>query len=57
MPGKSYKILGIDHDGSFAEYVALPEGVLWRTSPDIAPEYACLQEPLGTQWMQRWPRT
>jgi threonine 3-dehydrogenase len=44
---KNYKILGIDHDGSFAEYVALPEGVLWRTSPDIPPEYACLQEPLG----------
>ncbi len=44
---KNYKILGIDHDGSFAEYLALPEGVLWQTSPDLPPEYACLQEPLG----------
>jgi threonine 3-dehydrogenase len=44
---KNYKILGIDHDGSFAEYLALPEGVLWQTSADLPPEYACLQEPLG----------
>jgi threonine 3-dehydrogenase len=44
---KSYKILGIDRDGSYADYVALPEGLLWQTTPDIAPEYACLQEPLG----------
>lgn len=44
---KSYKILGIDRDGSYADYVALPEGLLWQTSPDIAPEFACLQEPLG----------
>jgi threonine 3-dehydrogenase len=44
---KSYKILGIDRDGSYADYVALPEGLLWQTSPDIPPEFACLQEPLG----------
>lgn len=44
---KNYKILGIDQDGSFAEYVSLPEAVLWQTSPDIPPEFACVQEPLG----------
>lgn len=44
---KSYQILGIDRDGSYAEYIALPEGVLWQTSPDIPPEFACVQEPLG----------
>lgn len=44
---KNYKILGIDRDGSYAQYLALPEGVLWRTSPDIPPELACVQEPLG----------
>lgn len=42
-----YRILGIDRDGSYAEYVALPEGLLWQTSPEIPPELACLQEPLG----------
>jgi threonine 3-dehydrogenase len=44
---KNYKILGIDRDGSFAQYVALPEGVLWHTAPEIPPEIACVQEPLG----------
>jgi threonine 3-dehydrogenase len=44
---KHYKILGIDRDGSYAQYVALPEGVLWHTAPDIPPELACVQEPLG----------
>lgn len=43
----NYKILGIDRDGSFAQFVALPEGVLWKTSPEIPPELACVQEPLG----------
>lgn len=44
---KQFKILGIDRDGSYAEYVALPEGVLWRNAPEIPPEFACIQEPLG----------
>jgi len=44
---KNYRILGIDEDGSCAEYVRLPERVLWKTSRDIPPEFACLQEPLG----------
>jgi threonine 3-dehydrogenase len=44
---KNYKILGIDRDGSFAQYVVLPEGVLWHTAPEIPPEIACVQEPLG----------
>ncbi|MEW6544267.1 MAG: L-threonine 3-dehydrogenase [Nitrospirota bacterium] len=44
---RNYQILGIDVDGSYAEYVALPERVLWKTSRDIPPELACVQEPLG----------
>jgi threonine 3-dehydrogenase len=44
---KDYRILGIDEDGSHAEYVRLPDRVLWKTSRDIPPELACLQEPLG----------
>jgi threonine 3-dehydrogenase len=44
---KNYRILGIDVDGSYAEYVVLPVRVLWKTSRDIPPELACLQEPLG----------
>ena len=44
---KNYRILGVDRDGSFAEYIALPETVLWKTLPSLPPELACLQEPLG----------
>src|SRR5207249_10442994 len=44
---KNCRILGIDLDGSYAEHVRLPERVLWKTSPEIPPELACLQEPLG----------
>jgi threonine 3-dehydrogenase len=44
---KDYRILGIDRDGSFAEYVSLPQSVLWKTSREIPPQFACLQEPLG----------
>jgi threonine 3-dehydrogenase len=44
---KSYRILGVDRDGSFAEYVALPENVLWKTDRAISPELASVQEPLG----------
>ncbi len=44
---KNYRILGIDVDGSYADYVLLPERVLWKTSRDIPPEIACVQEPLG----------
>ena len=44
---RNYRILGIDLDGSFAEYVALPENVLWHTASDISPQFASVQEPLG----------
>ena len=44
---KDYRILGVDVDGSYAEYVCLPESLLWKTSRDIPPELACVQEPLG----------
>ena len=41
-------ILGVDRDGCFAEFVALPERILWRTDRDrLPPEIATLQEPFG----------
>src|SRR3984957_18088708 len=45
---KNYSILGLDRDGSFADYVCLPEQVLWKTAPEIPPELACMQESLGS---------
>jgi threonine 3-dehydrogenase len=42
------RILGVDRDGAFAEYVAVPESVLWRNDrAKLPPEIATLQEPFG----------
>lgn len=44
---KDTKILGVDTQGTFAEYVAIPEQNAWVNAKDVAPEYLCIQEPLG----------
>jgi threonine 3-dehydrogenase len=44
---QNLKILGVDQHGCFADYIAVPEIVLWRNDPAIPPEAAAAQEPLG----------
>src|SRR5512141_2951934 len=41
------KIIGVDSDGAFAEYVTIPESNIWKIDPSIPPEYASLYDPLG----------
>lgn len=42
------KVIGVDCDGAFGEYVRIPESVVWVNDPKkIAPEIATLQEPFG----------
>jgi len=42
------RILGVDRDGCFADYVSIPEKVVWRNDRNkIPPEIATLQEPFG----------
>lgn len=42
------RILGVDRDGAFAEYVAIPDSVLWQNDrTKLPPEIATLQEPFG----------
>lgn len=42
------KILGISHDGGFAEYVKVPRHIVWVTdTAKIRPEVAAMQEPFG----------
>jgi threonine 3-dehydrogenase len=41
------KILGVDRDGCFAEYIAVPAIVVWKNDRAIPPEIAAAQEPLG----------
>jgi len=42
------RILGVDRDGGFADYVAVPASVVWKNDrTKLPPEIACLQEPFG----------
>ena len=42
------RILGVDRNGAFAEYVAVPESVIWKNDrTKLPPEIATLQEPFG----------
>jgi threonine 3-dehydrogenase len=41
------KVLGVDADGAFAEYVVIPESNIWKLDPSIPAEYAGILDPLG----------
>ncbi len=44
---KDTKILGVDVDGTYAEYVTIPEANAWVNPKGIDPAYLAVQEPLG----------
>jgi threonine 3-dehydrogenase len=44
---KTVSILGIDRDGSFAEYLKVPAQNVIVNDPDLPPELATMQDPLG----------
>lgn len=44
---KDTRILGVDRDGCFAEYVVVPAQNLWKNDPSLPFEVASLQEPMG----------
>ncbi|EQD31822.1 L-threonine 3-dehydrogenase, partial [mine drainage metagenome] len=44
---ENVQILGVDHDGSFAKYLTIPAGNLWRNPTDMPFDVAAAQEPLG----------
>ena len=42
------RILGVDRDGGFADFVVVPANVVWRNDRSkLPPHLACLQEPFG----------
>ncbi|MBM7693812.1 threonine 3-dehydrogenase [Peribacillus deserti] len=44
---KNTKIIGVDTQGCFAEYVALPAVNLWKNPKDMPFDVASVQEPMG----------
>jgi len=44
---RTVSILGIDRDGSFAEYMAVPASNVIVNDPKLPPELATMQDPLG----------
>jgi len=50
--GKEYicervQIIGVDRDGAFADYIAMPEHNVWKLDPAIPDEFAAIFDPLG----------
>ncbi|MFC3882313.1 L-threonine 3-dehydrogenase [Bacillus songklensis] len=41
------KIIGVDTNGCFTEYVALPERNIWKNPKNMLYEVAAIQEPMG----------
>src|ERR1700678_3980922 len=44
---QNVKIIGVDANGAFAEFVVIPESNIWKLDPAIPPEYASILDPLG----------
>ncbi len=44
---QNVKIIGVDADGAFAEYVRIPESNIWKIDPSIPADYASVLDPLG----------
>src|SRR5690242_16525295 len=44
---QNVRIIGIDADGAFAEYVSIPESNIWKIDPAIPADYASVLDPLG----------
>lgn len=44
---QNVKIIGIDADGCFAEFVRIPARNIWKIDPSIPEHYAAILDPLG----------
>lgn len=44
---RNLRIIGIDLDGCFAEFVKIPESNIWKLDPRIPVDYAAVLDPLG----------
>ena len=53
---QNLEILGVDRNGVFAEFVALPERNVWKNDPNLDPSLASIQEPLGNAVQSTLPK-
>jgi len=44
---QNLRIIGIDQDGAFAEFVKIPASNIWRLDPAIPEHYGAILDPLG----------
>jgi threonine 3-dehydrogenase len=44
---ENLKIIGVDRDGAFAAYIAMPESNVWKLDAAIPDEFAAVFDPLG----------
>ena len=44
---QNVRIIGIDADGCFAEFVRIPAANIWKIDPAIPEHYAAIMDPLG----------
>ncbi|MGC1493719.1 MAG: L-threonine 3-dehydrogenase [Candidatus Acidiferrum sp.] len=44
---QNLRIIGIDQDGAFAEFVKIPASNIWKLDPEIPEHYGAILDPLG----------
>lgn len=44
---RNVEILGVDRNGTFAEYLTVPASVVWHVDPQLPPKVATVMEPFG----------
>src|SRR5271163_3240696 len=44
---QNVRVIGIDQDGAFAEFVKIPASNIWKLDPEIPERYAAILDPLG----------
>lgn len=41
------KVIGVDRDGCFADYIAMPESNVWKLDPKVPDNWAAIFDPFG----------
>jgi len=44
---KNVRIIGVDRDGAFADFISIPQSNVWKLDPAVPDEFAAIFDPLG----------